>query len=124
MKTQDKLSVFWIMIVANILLADILSLFIAFGDPAVVDIPGNPRNVMALSAVLLNIPIFMIYLSRVLKPKLNRWFNIVSAIITLVFVIGGASSLPHYIVIAIIETAVLGLIIKTAWKDLAVKPQA
>lgn len=117
MKTQEKLSLLWIMLVANILLADILSAFIAFGDSSVIDIPGNPRTVMAISAVLLNIPILMIYLSRVLKPKLNRRLNIIAAVITLVFVIGGASSLPHYIVIAVIETALIAIIIKTAWKS-------
>ncbi|MBP6042202.1 hypothetical protein KA529_04240 [Candidatus Saccharibacteria bacterium] len=115
MKTQEKLSLLWMIIVANILLADILSAFIAFGDPSVIEIPGDPRIVMAVSAILLNIPIFMIYLSRVLKPKLNRNLNIAAAIITIIFVLGGASSLPHYIVIAAIETAVLLFIIRTAW---------
>ena len=42
---------------------------------------------------------------------------IIAAIITLIFVIGGASSLLHYIVIAIIETIILAFIIKTAWKN-------
>ncbi len=115
MKTKEKLSLLWVIIVANILLADILSAFIAFNDPSVISIPGDPRMVMAVSAILLNIPIFMIYLSHVLKPKLNRKINIIAAIITLIFVLGGASSLPHYIVVAAIETAVLLFIIKTAW---------
>jgi hypothetical protein len=117
MKTPEKLSLLWMIIVANILLADVLSAFIAFGDSSVIDIPGNPRTVMAVSALLLNIPILMIYLSRVLKPKLNRRLNIVAALITLVFIIGGASNLPHYIIIATIETVLLVLIVKTAVKD-------
>jgi hypothetical protein len=117
MKTEEKLSLLWIVLVANILLADILSAYIAFGDPGVINIPGNPRIVMAISAALLNIPIAMIYLSRVLKPKMNRRLNIIAAIITLLFVLGGASSLPHYIVIAVIETVILVAIIKTAWKS-------
>lgn len=116
MKTEEKLSLLWIMLVANILLADILSAYIAFGDPSVINIPGNPRIVMAASAALLNIPIVMIYLSRVLKPKMNRRLNIIAAIITLLFVLGGASALPHYIVIAGIETVILVIIVKIAWK--------
>lgn len=118
MKAEDKLSLLWVLLVANILLADILSAFIAFGDPSVINIPGNPHTVMAVSAVLLNIPIVMIYLSRALKPKLNRRLNIMAAIITLLFVLGGASSSPHYIVIAVIETAIIAGIIKTAWVDI------
>lgn len=117
MKTEERLSLLWIMLVANVLLADILSAFVAFGDPSAIAIPGNPRIVMAISALLLNIPIVMIYLSRVLKSKMNRRLNIIAAIITLLFVLGGASSLPHYIVIASIETVILVTIIKTAWKS-------
>ena len=117
MKAQEKLSVLWTLVVANIILADVLSAFIAFGDPSVIDIPGSPRTVMAASAILLNIPIFMVYLSRILKPNLNRRLNIIAAVITLVFVLGGASSLPHYIIVAAIETAVLVVIVKTALKD-------
>jgi hypothetical protein len=117
MKSEEKLSLLWILLVANIIIADILSVFIAFGDPSVINIPGNPRTVMAVSAILLNIPILMIYLSRVLRPKLNRKLNIIAAVITMIFVLGGASSLPHYIVIAVIETVIIAVIIKTAWKD-------
>ncbi|MEO8863351.1 MAG: DUF6326 family protein [Candidatus Saccharimonadales bacterium] len=117
MKTQEKLSLLWVLIVANIILADVLSAFIAFGDPSVINIPGNARTVMAASAVLLNIPIVMIYLSRVLKPKLNRLLNIIAAVITLIFVLGGASNLPHYIVIAVIETIILTCIINISRKS-------
>lgn len=116
MKVQEKISMLWVLIVANILLADILSVFIAFDDPTVINIPGDPRLVMAISAILLNIPILMIYLSRILKPKLNRNLNILAAMITLIFVLGGASSLPHYIVIVIIEVAILLLIIRLSWR--------
>lgn len=117
MKIEEKLSLLWILLVVNVLLADILSAFIAFSDPSVINIPGDPRTIMAVSAILLNIPILMIYLSRVLKPKLNRRLNIIAAVITLLFVLAGASSLPHYIVIAVIETVIIAIIIKTAWKD-------
>lgn len=117
MKTKQKLSTLWILVVANILLADILSAFIAFGDPSVVAIPGDPRTIMAVSALILNIPIAMIYLSHTLKPKMNRNLNIAAAIATLLFVIGGASSLPHYIVIAAIETIILVMIIRVSWKS-------
>lgn len=116
MKTEEKLSLLWILLFSNIILADILSAFIAIGDPTIINIPGDPRVVMAISAILLNIPIVMIYLSRVLKPKLNRRLNITAAVITLLFILGGASSLPHYIIIAAIETVIIAIIIRSAWK--------
>ena len=43
-----------------------------------------------LGAAILNaIPLVMIYLARVLRPRVNRWANIVAAALTIVYVIGG-----------------------------------
>ncbi|MCP4438351.1 MAG: hypothetical protein GY810_05350, partial [Aureispira sp.] len=53
---------------------------------------------------------------RVLKYKVNRLANIVAAIFTIIYVIGGASLTPHYIIIATIEVILLLLIIFNAWK--------
>lgn len=49
------------------------------------------QELLLVFAVVLEIPIIMIFLSRVLKPKLNRIFNIVAAVITILFVVGGGS---------------------------------
>jgi hypothetical protein len=46
----------------------------------------------------------------------NRWANIITSIITIVFVVGGGSSYPHYIFIAAVEVICLLLIIWYAWK--------
>lgn len=58
----------------------------------------------------------MIYFSRVLPYKSNRLLNIIAGIFTILYVIGGASLLPHYIVIATIEVVVLVVIIVKSWK--------
>jgi len=42
--------------------------------------------------------------------------NIITAIITIAFVVGPGSSYPHYIFIATIEVVCLLLIIWNAWK--------
>lgn len=57
----------------------------------------------------------MIILSRVLSYKINRWTNMIAAIITILFVIGGGSAYLHYIFIASIETICLLIIIWNAW---------
>jgi len=51
-----------------------------------------------------------------LKYKANRWTNIITSIITIVFVVGGGVSLPHYIFVATVEVICLLLIIWNAWK--------
>jgi hypothetical protein len=60
----------------------------------------------------------MIYFSRSLDFKINRILNIIAGFITIVFVIGGGSLAPHYIICASIEVI---LIISTAWKWVASK---
>jgi hypothetical protein len=65
---------------------------------------------------MLEIPIAMIFLSRVLKYGVNRWANIIAAAITIVFVIGGGSTYLHYIFLAAVEVVCMSLIVWYAWK--------
>ena len=71
---------------------------------------------MTVAAVITKIPILMIYFSRVLKYRLNRLANIIAAIITAVYIIGGGNSAPHYLIIATIEVSILLSIIVISWK--------
>lgn len=115
-KTKSKLSTLWLITALNILLADILSAYIAFGDPSVLNIIGDPKTMMAIAALILNLPIAMIFLVKILPSKLNRIANIVVAVLTTAFIVGAGSSLPHYIIIEVIEVIILLTIIYTAWK--------
>ena len=118
--TQTLLSTLWIVVMINMLKADILSLFI----PGTTDelaktsaSTGTPIPLLMLGgAIMMEISIVMIVLSRVLKYKVNRWANIITSIITIVFVVGGGVSYPHYIFIATVEVICLLLIIRNAWK--------
>jgi hypothetical protein len=56
----------------------------------------------------------MIYFSRVLPYKPNRWVNIIAAIFTIIYVIGGGSATPHYIIVAGIEVIICLVIIVKA----------
>jgi hypothetical protein len=73
-------------------------------------------QLMLGGAILMAIPIVMIFLSRVLRRPVNRWANIIAAVITIVYVIGGGSTYPHYIFLAAIEVVSLLLIIWYAWR--------
>ncbi len=118
--TKVLLSTLWVVVMINMLKADILSLFIPgvadelanFSASAGASIP----QLMLFGAVMGNLAIVMIILSRVLKYGINRWVNIVVGIVTIAYIWGGMSSYPHYIFIATIETICLLLIIWFAWK--------
>ena len=118
--TGVLLSTLWIVVVINMLKADILSLFIPGATDEVAKTSastGTPiPQLMLGGAIMMEISIVMILLSRVLKYKVNRWTNIITSIITIVFVVGGGVSYPHYIFVATVEVICLLSIIWFAWK--------
>jgi len=95
--------------------ADIFSIMVEIVDKDTLEIPGNVKVIMAIAAVITNIPILMIYLSRILPYKANRVTNIIAGIFTVIYVIGGGDFAPHYIIISTIEVIILLVIIVSSW---------
>lgn len=118
--TKVLLSTLWIVVMINMLKADILSLYIPGAAEEVAKTAASTGasipQLMLGGAIMMELSIVMIILSRVLQYGLNRWLNIVASVITIVFVIGGGSTLPHYIFIATVEVICLLLILWNAWK--------
>lgn len=112
------LSALWIVVMINMLKADILSLYIPGAMDEVAKTAGDTpiTHLMLGGAITMELAIAMIILTLVLPFRLNRWLNIIISIVTIVFVIGGGASYPHYIFIAAVEVACLLLIIWLAWK--------
>jgi peptidoglycan biosynthesis protein MviN/MurJ (putative lipid II flippase) len=116
--TKVLFSTLWIVVMINMLKADILSLYIPGATEEVAKTAGETpiTTLMLGGAVMMEISIVMIILSRVLKYRVNRWANIIVSIITIAFIWGGGASYPHYIFIATVETICLLIIIWNAWK--------
>ncbi|WP_407946141.1 DUF6326 family protein [Paenibacillus athensensis] len=53
----------------------------------------TPRFLL-LAAVLVEVPIAMVLLSRFLKQGIHRWANIIAGAFTILYVIGGGSVAP------------------------------
>lgn len=117
--TKALLSTLWIVVMINMLKADILSLFIPGAAEEVARTSASAGasipQLMLVGAVMGQIGIAMIVLSHVLKYGVNRWANIVAGIVTMAYIWGGMASYPHYIFIAAVETLCLLLIIGLAW---------
>lgn len=111
-----KLSTLWLIVSINIILADVLSIFVETVNKNTLNILGEVTSTMTIAAILLNIPILMIYFSRTLNYRPNRFANILASSITIVFIIGGGSLMPHYIICASIEVIILIAIITIAWQ--------
>jgi len=116
MKISEKLSTLWIIVVMNIIFADIFSIIIELETKNTLEILGEVKTTMAIAALILNIPILMIYFSRSLALKPNRILNISAGFITIIFVIGGGSFMLHYIILGTIEVLILITIIATAYR--------
>ena len=117
--TKVLLSTLWIVVMINMLKADILSLFIPESaaelarTAASIGIPIP--QLMLGGAIMGELAIVMIILSRVLQHGVNRWLNIIMGVVTIAYIWGGAVAYPHYTFIAIVETICLLLIIWRAW---------
>lgn len=109
-----RLSVLWVFATLNYLYADVIHLFNLVGF--------NKGTHMTQGAwlgwaILLEIPMAMTVTSRVLKPKANRWANMVAGTI-----LTAASLLPiifvptrYYLFFVAIEVACTSLIVWYAW---------
>lgn len=117
--TKVLLSTLWIAVMINMLKADILSLSIPGAAEEVVKTAASAGatipQLMLIGAIMGQLGIAMIILSRVLKYGINRWVNIIVSIVTIAYIWGGMASYPHYIFIAAVETLCLLLIIGFAW---------
>jgi hypothetical protein len=121
--TKVLLSTLWIVVMINMLKADILSLYIPGATDEVARAAASAGasipQLMLGAAIIGQLAIAMIVLSRVLKYGINRWVNIVVGIVIIAYIWGGMASYPHYIFIASIETLCLLLIVWFAarWRN-------
>ena len=77
-----RLSVLWLFATLNYIYADVFFCIDVLGSKkgSIGVIHFSPAGWLGI-AILMEIPIAMILLSRVLKPRANRWANIVAGII-------------------------------------------
>lgn len=111
---KARLSTLWIVVMFNMLAADIFSFMLpATASDAPVPVT---QSMMLVFAIVIEIPIAMIFLSRILKHRANRLANIIASVITILFVIAGGSLTLHYLFFATIEVVTMLLMIWQAWK--------
>jgi hypothetical protein len=120
MDMKARLSTLWVFVMLNIIFADILSFlspdFLAqVGSGEVGGLQITPGFLLA-AAIVTEIAIAMVVLSRFLTYRLNRWANIGAAIVTATYVTIGGSTAPHYLFFATLEVVACAVIVWYAWR--------
>jgi hypothetical protein len=119
-----KLSTLWIFVMFNYLYADIVTLM----DPVILKelMTGYAGSLQITegfllgASILMEIPIAMVVLSRILKYRENRWANMIAGTtmtavqFSTLFI--GSSPAFYYIFFSIVEIACTSLIVWYAWK--------
>jgi len=120
---RTKLSTLWIFVTLNYLYCDLFGLM----DPVILNqlIDGDlgfvkiTENFLLSASILMEIPIAMVLLSRILNYKANRWANIIAGSIkTFVMVASmfvGEGPTLYYLFFGIIEIAATTYIVWISW---------
>lgn len=111
---KERISLLWVVVMTNMIFADIYGMM--FTD-AMGAAPIVPQILILIFAMINEIPIAMIFLSRVLKGRANKIANIAAGVITILFVIAGGSLTVAYLFFAAIEVAAILWIIRLAWQS-------
>ena len=115
-----KLSTLWIFVLFNIIFLEFHKLLQpGFIEEIITGFMGGvemTQGVLLLGAIVLEIPIAMLLLSRLLTYEANRWANIIAGAITIMAVVGNVSTDLDNIFFTTIIVAFLSLIIWYAWK--------
>lgn len=122
MEMKTKLSTLWLFATLNFIYCDVLGLMnpsmlkgFLNGNVAGIDIS---QGFLLASGVLVEIPMAMVLLSRILGPRANRVANIVAGVVMTAVQVGSnfmGTPTPYYIFFSIIEIATTGVVVWFAW---------
>jgi len=118
---KTKLSTLWILVLFNMLFRDMHEFARTGFLEELLAMTSNGAQIseglLLGAAIVLQIPISMIFLTQVLNVKVNRWANLIAAIITIAMVVSNnlAPDLDD-VFFAVVECVALLLVIWYAWK--------
>ena len=120
MEMQAKLSTLWIFYLLNMTFRDIHEViepgFIQEVMTGTINGTQITEPLLLLGGFMVEIPIAMVLLSRLLSYGANRWANVIAAVITISFVIMNGTTDLDDAFFMIIEIAALLLVIWLAWR--------
>ncbi len=120
MDMNAKLSTLWIFVLFNMIFSEFHKLlqpgFLEEVMTGTISGVQMSQEVLLLGAMVLEIPIAMALLSRVLKYRVNRWANTIAGVITIAIVIFNVSSDFDNIFFSTIGVVAMSIIVWYAWR--------
>ena len=115
-----KLALLWLFVMLNYIYADIMALMdVSVLEDILSDALGITPLFLFLGAFLMEIPIAMVFLSLMLRYRINRWANIIAGVIKTLAVLGsmfvGEPAL-YYTFFVVVEIIATSYIVYIAWK--------
>jgi hypothetical protein len=118
---KTKLSTLWIVVLFNMLFRDIHEFARTGFLEEMLAMTSNgaqiPEGFLLAAAIVLEIPIIMIFLTQALNVKVNRWANLIAAVFMIVAIVSNnlAPDLDDLFYV-VFECAALLLVIWYAWR--------
>jgi hypothetical protein len=115
-KQASLLTTLWIFVTLNFVYCDVVTLFSYVTTKSTIQ---YTQGFLLGAAILVEIPIGMVLLSRILKYRASRWASIIAgAIMTVVQTITlfVGTPAPYYVFFSVIEIATTAVIVWYAWK--------
>lgn len=120
-----KLSALWISVMFCYIYGDFFTLFVPGHIQSLMDGKSGVGETtpwkLLMFAILMTLPSVMVFLSLVLKPKVNRWTNIsVGIFFTAIMVLVVATSIDNWMLFfifsGVVEIVITSLIVWYAWR--------
>ncbi len=120
--TRIKISGLWVSLLFIFAYVDIFSLYRLDVAQGILDgklyIFDVSQTFLALTTVYILIPSLMVFLTLVMPPKLNRWANIVVALLYALTIVGSCigETWIYFLLGSAVEVILLLVLVRYAWK--------
>ncbi len=119
---KNKISALWTSVMFCYIYGDYFELYVPKKVEGMIsgeNLLGSPMKLFT-ATLLLTIPALMIFLSLLLKPKINRWLNLIfgifyTALMLLIAFTSITKWLTFYVFLAIVESIITSIIVWQAW---------
>ncbi|MFD0796843.1 DUF6326 family protein [Maribacter chungangensis] len=123
LKTRELLSTLWIVLTVNYIFCDVFSLYLSETlEKLMAGGMGGikfTQEFLLVFSIIMEMPMLMIILSKVLDRKINKWLNLIVGLLLLIVQVGSIltdENYLHYLFFSVVEISILLIILVISFK--------